>query len=202
MAKYDYIIYTDGSCHGNPGVGGYAAVILDRTGGETVISGGDYHTTNNKMELTAVVKALQEIVKSGKTWETRRLNVLIKTDSRYVANQIKRGDLIEYVKPKTRKNRDLWGAMLTLSIFFNLKAEWIKGHAGDPANEKCDRLANKEAWIVKHEEDDRSVIFKEILLNGPWVKPEHIFYKYGNISLNTAKKYIDLYNYHRFTEEN
>mgnify|MGYP002626977027 CR=1 FL=1 len=202
MAKYDYIIYTDGSCHGNPGVGGYAAVILDRTNGETVVSGGDYYTTNNKMELTAVVKALHEIVKSGKTRETRRLNVLIVTDSRYVANQINRNDLVEYVKPKKRKNRDLWGAMLTLSIFFNLEAEWIKGHAGDPINERCDKRANKEAWIVKHEEDDRLVIFKEILLNGPQIRPEHIFYKYGNISLDTAKKYIDLYNYHRFTEEN
>ena len=207
MTKYDYIIYTDGSCHGNPGVGGYAAIVLKKgKNGETVremmFCGGDYYTTNNKMELTAVVKALDGLVKFGETTDKRLLNVLIKTDSRYVANQINRDDLVNYVKQKKRKNRDLWGALTTLTLFFNLEAEWIKGHAGDYMNERCDKRANKEACIVEQEEDARLLIFKEILLEGPWIKPGHIVYKYGNISYDMAKKYIDLYNYHRFTEEN
>ena len=204
MAKYDYIIYTDGSCHGNPGVGGYAAIALEcskngETTREMTFSGGDYYTTNNKMELTAVVRALQGVVKYRPC--DRKLKVLIRTDSKYIVNQINRGNLETYIKPQNRKNRDLWADLLISTIFFDLEAEWVKGHNGDPINERCDRLANKEAYQIKREENERLRILSKILLDGPTIDYTRLAMICGT-TCEIAKKYADLYVYHRFKEEN
>jgi ribonuclease HI len=139
-------IYTDGSCLRNPGgAGGYCAVITD---GEkkAVIKGGEKETTNNRMELMAVIKALEKI--------KNNYHIEIYSDSRYVVEGIN-----SWMK-KWKKwnwdgiaNKDLWiriDALLQKHI--SVKAIWIKGHNGHPENEYCDKIAKKEARMVMSEE--------------------------------------------------
>ena len=132
-------IYTDGACKGNPGKGGWGA-ILDYQGHIKEISGYDKHTTNNIMELTAVIKAL-EILKSS-------CEIILTTDSKYVKNGItewihnwkKNGWKTANKKPV--KNKELWILLDRAVKQHSIKWEWIKGHSGHPQNERADELAN------------------------------------------------------------
>ena len=136
----EVIIYTDGACKGNPGPGGWGAWL--RAGGhERELWGGALQTTNNKMELTAVIKGLSVL--------TRRCRVAVYTDSEYVRNGItswihgwkKRGWRTADGKPV--KNIELWQQLDTLAAGHDVQWHWVKGHAGDPGNEKADQLANR-----------------------------------------------------------
>lgn len=119
-------LYTDGAASGNPGPGGYGAVL--KCGGhEKELSGGFARTTNNRMELLAVIKGLEAI-----RWEGAEVSVF--SDSTYVVNTITKNW-------KRKKNLDLWARFDELAGKFSLKFNWIKGHAGHPENERCDRLA-------------------------------------------------------------
>ncbi len=119
-------LYTDGAASGNPGPGGYGAVL--KCGSlEKELSGGYALTTNNRMELLAVIRGLEAI-----RWEGAEVAVF--SDSTYVVNTITKGW-------KRKKNQDLWERFDELSSRFNLSFNWIKGHAGHPENERCDRLA-------------------------------------------------------------
>ena len=132
-------IYTDGACKGNPGKGGWGA-ILDYQGYIKEISGYDKHTTNNIMELTAVIKAL-EILKSP-------CEIILTTDSKYVKNGItdwihnwkKNGWKTANKKPV--KNKELWILLEKEVKQHSIKWEWIKGHSGHSQNERADELAN------------------------------------------------------------
>ena len=134
-------IYTDGACSGNPGVGGWGVVIIDDNKNETFLNGGDNHTTNNKMELTAAIKAL-------KTFEKKSTITLI-TDSKYVKDGIqswiqnwkKNGWKTAGKKPV--KNKELWIELDELIARHNITWEWVKGHAGNIHNEKADYLARR-----------------------------------------------------------
>lgn len=119
-------LYTDGASSGNPGPGGYGAVLVC---GELrkELSGGFSLTTNNRMELLAVIKGLEAI-----RWKGAKVEVY--SDSTYVVNTIKLGW-------KRKKNHDLWARFDSLATGFDLSFHWIKGHAGHPENERCDRLA-------------------------------------------------------------
>ena len=119
-------LYTDGASSGNPGPGGWGAVLVC---GELrkELSGGFALTTNNRMELLAVIKGLETI-----RWEGATVNVY--SDSTYVVNTITLGW-------KRKKNHDLWARFDALACRFDLHFNWIKGHAGHPENERCDRLA-------------------------------------------------------------
>lgn len=132
-------IYTDGACSGNPGPGGWGAILVYGTR-EKEISGGDAHTTNNRMELTAVIEALQSLLEP--------CEVTLTTDSRYVVDAIQLGwaknwQKRGWVKPdkKPALNPDLWKALLALLEIHRVEFVWVKGHAGHPYNERCDRLA-------------------------------------------------------------
>ncbi len=132
-------IFTDGACSGNPGPGGYGA-ILRYKGREKEISGGEAHTTNNRMELTAVIKALEAL--------KFPCHVTITTDSKYVSEAITQGWAQGWKKRGWKKsngtpalNPDLWEQLLALLEVHTVKFNWIKGHAGHPENERCDRLA-------------------------------------------------------------
>ena len=132
-------IFTDGACSGNPGPGGYGA-ILRYKGREKEISGGEAHTTNNRMELTAVIKALEAL--------KYPCHVSITTDSKYVSDAITQGWAESWKKRGWKKgngtpalNPDLWERLLALLEVHTVKFNWIKGHAGHPENERCDRLA-------------------------------------------------------------
>ena len=133
-------IYTDGACSGNPGIGGWGVVILDNSK-EILLNGGDQHTTNNKMELTAAIKALEyfEIKKE----------LIIYTDSKYVKDGIelwitnwKKNGWKTSAK-KLVKNKELWMQLDNLIHKHSVTWEWVKGHSGFEFNEKADELARK-----------------------------------------------------------
>lgn len=177
----DVVIYTDGSCHGNPGPGGYAAIVL-QNGMTKEVRGSDWYTTNNRMELMAVIEGLKLIGEPS--------HITIITDSKYVANQINRGNLRAFIRQPDRKNVDLWQIILRISeLHHSLKAKWVKGHAGDKLNQRCDSLANMEARRVKEETEVRTFVFSELLLDVT-ASPEAIAKKYGqSYPIDTVQKY-------------
>jgi len=128
-------IYTDGAAQGNPGPGGYG-VILKFKDLEKELSEGFRLTTNNRMELLAVIKGLEAIKKEG-------IPVTIYSDSQYVVNSVEKGWIWGWVKKnfKDKANADLWKLYIPLHQKFNPKFVWIRGHAGHVENERCDRLA-------------------------------------------------------------
>ena len=134
-----YIIYTDGACSGNPGPGGWGAIILSEEKNETNISGKEKSTTNNRMELMAPIMALKKIKKSSK--------IIIYTDSIYLKNGIttwikkweKNGWKSANKKPV--KNKDLWVTLNKLSKGHVIDWKWVKAHAGNKYNEIADKLA-------------------------------------------------------------
>lgn len=132
-------IYSDGACSGNPGPGGFGA-ILRCDGKEKEISGGDAHTTNNRMELLGVITALEAL--------KFPCEVRITTDSKYVVDGITKGWAVGWRKRGWKKsdgkpalNPDLWERLLNLLDVHKAEFYWIKGHAGHAENERCDRLA-------------------------------------------------------------
>jgi ribonuclease HI len=133
-------IYTDGACRGNPGPGGWGA-LLSFGEAEKELSGAEAHTTNNRMELTAVIRALEAL--------KRPVEVRVFTDSEYV-----RRGITEWVASwkvrgwktadrKPVKNQDLWEQLDRLAALQNIEWRWVKGHSGIPGNERVDRLANE-----------------------------------------------------------
>ena len=136
----DVVIYADGACRGNPGPGGWGAWL--RSGQhEKELFGGALDTTNNRMEMTAVIEALSSL--------KRRCAVALYTDSAYVRNGITswihgwkaRGWTTADRKPV--KNADLWQRLDALREQHDVRWHWVKGHSGDPGNERADRLANR-----------------------------------------------------------
>ena len=136
-----YVIYTDGACSGNPGPGGWGAVILDEEKNEINISGKEKATTNNRMELMAPIMALRKIKKFSE--------IIIYTDSSYLKNGIttwiknweKNGWMSANKKPI--KNKDLWVTLNTLSKDRVVDWKWVKAHAGNKYNEIADRRATE-----------------------------------------------------------
>ncbi|MCF6365536.1 MAG: ribonuclease HI [Bacteroidales bacterium] len=128
-------IYTDGAARGNPGPGGYGTVLLAGKYRKE-LSEGFKLTTNNRMELLAVIKGLEELKKAGS-------NVDIFSDSKYVVDAVEKSWLFNWEKKgfKNKKNSDLWKRFLIIYRKHNVKLTWIKGHANIPENERCDYLA-------------------------------------------------------------
>ena len=136
----DVIIYTDGACRGNPGPGGWGALIQFDTV-QKEIFGGQNVTTNNQMELSAAIEGLSTLKEP--------CNVELFTDSKYVMDGItqwiqnwKKNNWKTAAK-KEVKNKDLWQKLDQLMTYHHVQWHWVKGHSGDPGNEKADRLANK-----------------------------------------------------------
>jgi ribonuclease HI len=129
------LLFTDGAAKGNPGPGGYG-VVLKFGKHQKELSQGFKETTNNRMELLAVIAGLEALT-------TNNHPVAIYSDSKYVIDAINKGWLSKWVKTgfKKKKNIDLWQRLLPLQKKFDLKFHWIKGHAGHPENERCDELA-------------------------------------------------------------
>ena len=136
MITEPILLYTVGSSRGNPGPGGYG-VVLKYGSYRKELSQGFRLTTNNRMELLGVIEGLKAIKK-------REIPVKIYSDSSYVVNAVNNGWLKSWVSKdlSKKKNSDLWGLFLNVSqTFSSLEFIWIKGHAGHPENERCDRLA-------------------------------------------------------------
>ena len=132
-------IYTDGACKGNPGPGGWGALIVLEDE-QIELSGGKKETTNNQMELMAVIKSLEHF--------DNKIDAIIYTDSKYVmdgiTNYIKRWKINGWktASKKSVKNSELWKSLDSLNSFHNIQWNWVKGHSGHPGNEKADALAN------------------------------------------------------------
>lgn len=140
-------IFTDGACSGNPGPGGWRAIL--RYGNtEKVLSGGEAHTTNNRMELSAVLNALSALKEP--------CEVNITSDSKYVIDSISKGWVYSWKKKGWKKsdgkpalNVDLWEQLLPLLAMHDVKFTWIQGHNGHEENERCDSLAVAESQKFK-----------------------------------------------------
>ncbi len=154
-------IYTDGASKGNPGPGGYG-VILKSGPHYKELSGGFTYTTNNRMELLAVIVGLEAIKKSGG-------DVSVYTDSQYVVNAVNKGWVFNWEKKSYNKkaNPDLWIRFLKIYRNHNVSFFWIKGHAGHPENERCDQLAVeaaekaiKECGIADLATKDETLLFE------------------------------------------
>src|SRR5689334_6449267 len=153
-------IYTDGAARGNPGRGGYGVILISGNHRKE-ISQGYRKTTNNRMELMAVIAALQALKKKG-------LNITIYTDSQYVAKAIQEGWLKNWIATQFKggkKNKDLWMQFNELAQEHNIKFVWVKGHADNPFNNRCDELATAAAdgialLIDEEYEKDKNALFE------------------------------------------
>ena len=141
MSKPFVIIYTDGACSPNPGIGGWGAVLISNQHNlRNELSGAEIDSTNNRMEMTAAIKALEALKKPCK--------VKLYTDSSYVKNAFEKNWLKNWKnngwKSKGRKpvaNKDLWLRLLEVSQKHEVSWRWVKGHSGDAENDRCDELA-------------------------------------------------------------
>ncbi len=141
---YQIELHTDGACSGNPGPGGWAAILVcEALGLEKELSGGEAETTNNRMELLAAVRGLEAIKKPAA--------VTLYTDSKYLADAFNehwvdgwRRNGWKTAGKQPVKNRELWERLIPLAERYGVTFVWVKGHAGDPYNERCDALAVAE----------------------------------------------------------
>ena len=140
IKKSNVVAYTDGACKGNPGIGGWGALLIYE-GFEKEIYGYEVNTTNNRMELMAAIKTLKTL--------NKKCDVIIYTDSKYLQNGINKW-LLNWKsngwKTSTKKevkNKDLWEELDKLTNFHSVNWNWVKGHNGNYGNETADKLANK-----------------------------------------------------------
>ncbi len=139
-ARPNVVIATDGACKGNPGIGGWGAIMRAANGTEKTLSGAEPHTTNNRMELTGAIAALTAL--------SRPADVILSTDSVYVRDGITKWvhgwqrNGWKTADRKPVKNADLWQALLIAAAPHRIDWRWVKGHSGDPDNEAADALAN------------------------------------------------------------
>ncbi len=152
-------MYTDGAARGNPGRGGYGVILMSGNHRKE-LSQGYRKTTNNRMELMAVIAGLEALKKDG-------MKITIYTDSQYVAKAIQEGWLKKWIATQFKggkKNKDLWMQFNELSQNHNIKFVWVKGHADNPFNNRCDELATAAAdgtdlLIDEEYEKDKDSLF-------------------------------------------
>lgn len=151
-------IFTDGAARGNPGKGGYG-IVMKWKNTRKELSGGYRYTTNNRMELLAVIVALESLTRKG-------LDIKITTDSKYVVDAVEKKWVFGWVKKqfKDKKNKDLWLRFLGLYALHNIRFHWVKGHANHPENNRCDELATQAAdgknlfideWFENHKDEEK-----------------------------------------------
>ena len=143
-------LYTDGACSGNPGPGGWGAILVYR-GTEKALSGGEQETTNNRMELTAVIRGLEALKES--------CIVELYSDSKYVIDALEKGWAESWrargwkkADKKPALNPDLWERLLTLTARHEMRYHWVKGHADNPWNNRCDEMAVAQWKRLREEE--------------------------------------------------
>ena len=153
-------MYTDGAARGNPGPGGYGVILMSGSHRKE-LSQGYRKTTNNRMELMAVIAGLEAIKKKG-------MNITVYTDSQYIAKAINEGWLKNWIATQFKggkKNKDLWMQFQELAQEHHIKFVWVKGHADNPFNNRCDELATTAAdgtdlLIDEEYEKDKNTLFE------------------------------------------
>ena len=143
-------IYTDGSAKGNPGPGGYGIVLLSNEGHRKELAKGYRKTTNNRMELLSVIVALEML-------KARPMDVVVYSDSKYVVDAVEKKWVFNWEKKyfDKKKNVDLWKRFLIVYRQHKVKFTWVKGHANNVENERCDKLAVAAAEAKQHHDIDR-----------------------------------------------
>jgi ribonuclease HI len=143
-------IYTDGSAKGNPGPGGYGIVLLSNEGHRKEVAKGYRKTTNNRMELLSVIVALEML-------KARPMDVVVYSDSKYVVDAVEKKWVFNWEKKyfNKKKNVDLWKRFLIVYRQHKVKFTWVKGHANNVENERCDKLAVAAAEAKQHHDIDR-----------------------------------------------
>ena len=168
------VIHTDGSCHGNPGPGGYAAIIqIPWNGDTTIVQGHHPSTTNNWMEMKAVIEGLAHL---GQLADIDGVDIEVRTDSEYVCNGFNKGWIAKWQQngwrtsgKKAVANQELWEELLRLTQGRDVTFTHIRGHAGDPMNELCDRIANEEALKAGREGSEGQEVLAETTAGSPEV---------------------------------
>lgn len=148
-------VFTDGACSGNPGAGGWAAILRYKDN-EKELSGGERETTNNRMELSAVIAALSALKEP--------CEVIVQSDSKYVVDSVQKGWVYSWKNRGWRKsdkkpvlNQELWEKLLELLDMHKVDFRWVKGHAGHPENERCDTLAVEQSRRFSDSPNQESV---------------------------------------------
>lgn len=148
-------VFTDGACSGNPGAGGWAAILRYKDN-EKELSGGERETTNNRMELSAVIAALSTLKEP--------CEVIVQSDSKYVVDSVQKGWVYSWKNRGWRKsdkkpvlNQELWEKLLELLDMHKVDFRWVKGHAGHPENERCDTLAVEQSRRFSDSPNQESV---------------------------------------------
>ena len=143
-------IYTDGSAKGNPGPGGYGIILLSNEGHRKEVAKGYRKTTNNRMELLSVIVALEML-------KARPMDVVVYSDSKYVVDAVEKKWVFNWEKKyfNKKKNVDLWKRFLIVYRQHKVKFTWVKGHANNVENERCDKLAVAAAEAKQHHDIDR-----------------------------------------------
>ena len=131
-------IFCDGACSGNPGPGGWGAILRYR-GHEKELSGGAADTTNNRMEMTAAIESLASLKRPCRVVLTTDSQYLVKGMTEWLAGWVRKGWVNSKKEPVL--NRDLWERLQELAAVHDISWEWVRGHAGHPENERCDELA-------------------------------------------------------------
>lgn len=142
-------MYTDGASRGNPGPGGYGTILMYK-GTAKELSAGFRRTTNNRMELMAVIAGLEALRKNG-------LHLKIYSDSQYIVNSVEKGWLKNWIATDFKggkKNKDLWLRFAALASNHHIKFHWVKGHASNPHNNRCDELATQAADSTELSDDE------------------------------------------------
>ena len=184
------VIHTDGSCHGNPGPGGYAAIIQIPRHDDIRVLGHDPSTTNNRMEMTAVIEGLAHL---GQLADTDDVEVEIRTDSEYVCNGFNKGWITKWQQngwrtsgKKAVANKELWEKLLRLTQGTIVTFTHVRGHAGDPMNELCDQIANEETLKAGRVEPENQQARGETTAG-----PPEISAKIPEVSENDDKREYD-----------
>jgi len=146
--KPHVLLYTDGACLGNPGPGGWAYILRHPgTGKEVEEAFGEEHTTNNRMELTAVIRGLEALKQPSRVTLIGDSQYVLTGLTEWMPNWIKRNWRTSSKKPVL--NADLWKRLDELSGKHQIEIEWVRGHTGHPENERCDQLASTQALLIK-----------------------------------------------------
>ena len=140
MKKSEIVVYADGACSGNPGPGGWGVILKHVSTGKTgELSGSDKQTTNNRMELTAVIRGLEAIKDQSKVTVVTDSQYVVKGMTEWIENWMAKNWRTANKKPV--KNVELWQRLIEISKKHEVLWQWIEGHAGHPENERCDQLA-------------------------------------------------------------